>query len=80
MDVPVVSSMELMDSIADEGDGHPKCQHHSNNDANTQPQPELDISQYQAGSCHAIAGDHAIAFLDLIFRHVSCDDGDNSSQ
>jgi hypothetical protein len=73
----VASGMNLLDRIAYERNGHAKRQHHGYNQANAQSQAELDISQNQSGGCHTIASNHAITLFNLVFRHVTGDDGCN---
>src|SRR5512135_378431 len=52
---PAASFMILLDGVAYEGDGQSKGQYYNPNDTEAQSQAKLNISQYQAGSCHAIA-------------------------
>ena len=68
-----------LDRIADEGNGHAKCQHYHNHQANAHSQADLDIPQYQSSRGQAISADHAITSMNLIFCHVAGNDRYNSS-
>jgi hypothetical protein len=74
----IACTMNLVDRIAYEGNGHAKRQHYGYHKANAQSQPELDIPQYQSSSCQPIATDRAITLFYLVFRHMTGDDGCDS--